>query len=559
MKNLKTFTIVTFALMLIFLITTITFSTLWAISYRSDEVNNRTSFDYIKPDKIEISNLVDLDKSIFEFEYKDIYNFQETGMKLVQTSYSNLSGISTTFIDSTKLSEIYNIKNTSYFTPYYLNNELVGMISGMNDANDNGVLVSWNQDERHIIDSSISNYDHEMFKYKDKYYVLNGTKIWIIDDLGGKENYFQYSPRDGLGLPFVEDEDGNRVASTRGHHFNSFDIYGENILFSSRDYGVIFSLKILNEDGNLIDKEYWELNWVLSGNSITPWFIESNYEQDGNPETWENPIINNGGTDPMDYYNFDENPNYVPKIFTDWENKLLKINVGGVDYDFTNIDQAKAFNELDNDHKFWGQHTARVINSYLDSVSDKIDGYDSNKLYISIHDNHFPSDVVNKYDDSGIYGTNWGGDPYSFHAYTNKTKEVFGDNPYSLEEDKKSFTKIYEIDASTMTAKEVLNRDNTISSEIDHFSDYRSSSTFFSINGDSYLVTESSMNSSFALVAFDGIDFVNQTLINERTIMDVQWIGAAAGYIHYRTYPIFDSIENVVYGWNALNNNPYMG
>lgn len=516
-------------------------------------IESDDSFGYIAPDAIEQEELIDQTYSSFNFNSSDLYNFQSKGMKIVQTTYgAYTSGMSTTYIDSSDFTTVNNLTNTSYLTPYYVNGELEGMISGIKDESSNTKISNWSKDEREIIMNNNSSYDHEMFRYNDKNYILNGSNIWIGNNENDSTQKFTYSSSDGLGLPPSKDSDGERIASSSGNHFNSFDIYGENLVLNSRDYGTIYSLHILNEDGSLKEKDQWELNWVLCGNSITPYFIDTD-------EHGENPIISNGGDYDEVYWNYEENPDYTPTLFDEWEDKLLKIEVDGVQYDFTDITQAKEFNMLDNDHKFWGEHTVRVINSYLDSVSDSIEGYDENKLYISIHDNHFPSDVVYKdwYAEPGKYGVSWGDDPYSFHAYTEKTQELFGNNPYGIE-DEISFTKVYEIDAETMVAKEVLNRNNTVSEDINQFSDYRSSSTFFSINGDSYLITESSMNSSFALVAFDGYDSDTQTLINERTIMDIQWIGEAGGYIHYRTYPIFMDVTDVAYGWNALNENPYM-
>lgn len=372
---------------------------------------------------------------------------------------------------------------------------------------------------------------------------------------------FTFLSGEGLGWPAIN-KDGHMVSGANTH-FNSFDIYGENVLLNSRDMGTIFSLKLLNEDGTLRNKEDFKLNWVFCGNSITPYYIEEDAE--GN-----NPIKVNEDYDESEgirYREYIDNPDYNYHLFSEWEDKLLSVIINGETYNFKTIEGAKAFNLLDNDNKFFGEHTIRVINSYLDSVSDTIEGYDPNKLYISIHDNHFPSEGVIYNNNleitdkpSGIPDVAWGCDAYSYHDDQESTIKVFGDNPYIPEEDYKSFTKVYEIDDEAMTAKMVLNVNNTVpGSDINQFSDYRSSSTFFSINKHSYLVTESSMNSSFSLWQFDGMNFNTGEVINPINPMDIQWTGEAGGYMHYRTYPIFNDMHNSVYGWNALNPDPYMG
>lgn len=540
---------------------TITLGTLYGISLNDEEEaqisNPYQNFEYVDGNKIKTGEVIDFSVSNYKLSNTAVNDFNNSNLRILSTEYWNSAGVSNTFINPFS-DEIFNLNYNSLITPYYGDdNELQMFVSGTNQTDSGSAAVKHWSKNGITETNEINAYDHEIFRYKDHDYILNGSNILVTDSDNEK---FTFSHSQNLGMPIIN-ADGHMVSGTLTH-FNSFDIYGENLLLNSRDMGTIFSLKILNEDGTIKDSEDFELNWVLPGNPIVPYYLEAD-DSGQNPVKWNEDY---DSTVDVKYHQYLDNELYEPHFISDWEGKTLDVIVGDKTYDLENVEDAKELNMLSNDGKFWGEHTVRVVNTFLDSIASNVEGYDPDKLYVSIHDNHFPSEGVyynNNADLTAPEGSSdvaWGRDAYSYHDDQASTIEMFGDNPYNPDEDLKSFTKIFEIDEDAGTVKLVLNTNNSVEgSEIDQFSDYRSSSTFFSINGNPYLITESSMNSSFALWEFDGIDFDTKTLINPVNLMDIQWDGEAGGYMHYRTYPIFGDLNNSVYGWNALNKNPYNG
>lgn len=565
MNKNKLLIITTSIASLIFLITTITFGVLFGITYSKldddKSIDNSgissNDFDYVETNVIDSENIIDYEISEMNLTNRSIFDFYQSGMRILSTEYGNSGGVSNTFINPFN-NKISNLNNNSLITPYYDDsNELEMFVSGTNETEDGTTNIKHWGKENSTITNQTNSYDHEIFRYKDKDYILNGSNILISDS---DNNKFSFKYGMGLGMPLLN-SNGHMVSGS-STHFNSFDIYGNNLVLNSRDLGTIFSFKILNDDGTLRDESDFELNWILPGNPLVPYYLEADSDGD-NPVIWNDDYDSSEG---IKYHQYVDNIDYDPHFISEWEGNTLSIEIDGDTYNLEEKEDAKTLNSLSNDNKFWGEHTVRVINTFLDSLSEKPAGYDENKLYISIHDNHFPSEGVYYNNNSltekpeGSSDVAWGWDAYSYHDDQESTKEMFGDNPYNPEEDLKSFTKIYEIDEENKIAKLVLNVNNSVEeSDIDQFSDYRSSSTFFSINGNPYLITESSMNSSFALWQFDSIDFESKTLINPINLMDIQWTGEAGGYMHYRTYPIFKDLKNSVYGWNALNKNPYNG
>ena len=299
-------------------------------------------------------------------------------------------------------------------------------------------------------------------------------------------------------------------------HSNSFDFDDEgNLYISLRSFDALLSI-------NVNDMENPELNWILS-NPFTYNF--TNNDEDISPLQ---PISGSGTS-----IKYDSNPLYTPQIKDEWDGKTMdyvsedgtKYSSGVVDGDST-TDITK-WSELDQSEFFNGQHTVRYINNWIENAGgeDFLEGYDPDKIYLSIYDNHI---LIN--------------DPMLYHY-----KEYLGDKYNYL--DTKSYVKILEIDEETMTYEYVLNEE-VLESTI------KSSALFISHEDTHYLAVSNStpINDAPSIQVFTFDSISDDQLQNKELVYEVQFSkfdGGGMGF--YRAFPIPQYIEGYEYAWNAFS------
>lgn len=325
-------------------------------------------------------------------------------------------------------------------------------------------------------------------------------------------------------------------------HFNSFDIWKDNLIINSRNLSTIFSIKLFN-NGEILDPDEIVLNWVLPSDPTALYYIGNNDLGGNTPLVKMNP----GDSESK---KLKKNENYKEELFETYKGKIINPYVNDKEYDLSNPEEAKDYGiNVDHKNKFFGQHKVSVLNQLFKDHSDIINvDYNDDLIYLSIFDNHWPGSENN---------TNGTPNVIKPSLYT-----TWSDQYEDWKNDKRvSYTKILAINPTeneiqgipSLSYKNLLNHDNSMLTKNDMFSTIISSSLFFTINDENYLSITDGKGKTTVLLSFDYIDVETQSLVNPSMIYEIH-----LGLMNteaYRAYPIFNDISNVDYGWNLTNYN----
>lgn len=410
----------------------------------------------------------------------------------------------TSFADDNTTAQIYNyeMNKTSYYNLAKIDNNITPRNFKMNHElfylNKNNSIVGLADEQGSIFKFSLENKEIQFVDVSDILIPLNNCFI----------------PGDKL-------------------HFNSIDLYGEgNALLSSRNLGILFSIKMFDKNfDNFLESDKLELNWLVSGNGVTPFFLG---EDDVSPLVSE----------PSDENSFVENIEYEPQLFSGYENKILSFQKGSDTFKLNTLNDSIHYeNEVDNDDKFWGQHDARILNGLIEEYTDEFEEtlsfeYDSNNIYISFFDNHLPGKVT--------YPEISNGGAWEVYGYHNSLENGYT-NQWDPYEDHNSYLKIIEVNPNDFASnglnsyswRLVYNHsfENYWSENL--VSEYQSSSELYVIDNSLYLLFNSSYDS----------EVVMYNMSDENSIV---FDFKSNNNFPYRSYFISDDL-NYSYGFNAQN------
>lgn len=371
--------------------------------------------------------------------------------------------------------------------------------------------------------------NHELF-YLNK----NNSIIGLADQQG---SIFKFSLEDEE-LQFVDVSDllvplNNCFIPADKLHLNSIDLYGEgNVLLSSRNLGILFSIKMFDKNfDNFLESDKLELNWLVSGNGVTPFFLG---------EDSVSPLV----SEPSNANLFIENEEYEPQLFSGYENKILSYQKGSNIFELNTLDDSIHYeNEVNNNDKFWGQHDARILNGFIEEYTEEIEDalgfeYDSNNIYISFFDNHLPGKVTYPEVDKG--------GAWEVYGYHNNLENGYT-NQWNSDVDHNSYLKIIEVNPNEFASnglnglswRLVYNRsfENYWSENL--VSEYMSSAEFYMIDNSLYLLVNS---------AYDA-EVVMYNMSDENSIV---FDFKSNNNFPYRSYFISDNL-NYSHGLNAQN------
>lgn len=437
----------------------------------------------------------------------------------------NVPGVSFDLLDfNLGSTTIFDSDNMSYGDPIFIDDKLVGFLGTDIASSDiKGTVYTDFEGNRTLISEYRGSHEHWM---NDEFVLFLGPEtknnFYYVDYKNGGET-IAYDFLDLFNFPPIEEV---FIGTYDFTHFNSFDIWGDDLIVNSRNLSTIFSIKLFNE-GEVLSPEEISLNWVLPSDPTAVYYL-------GDNDSSNLPIVLVDGE-------YVKNPLYSPVVFSEYSNKIISPIYNGVRYDFENASQALDYtNNVDHKYKFFGQHKVSVMNTLLES-NPEIMGSDYNPdlLYLSIFDNHWPgNDSV-----------------YKPSLYT-----MWSDQYDTFENDKEiSYTKVIAVnptddtigDVEPMSYKNIINYDNSELTKNDMFSTIISSSIFFSYEGHNYLSITDGIGRTTILLEYDKFDVVNQTLTNTNLIYEVKFSKSNAG--SYRGYPVFRDISNIDYGWNLMN------
>lgn len=412
-------------------------------------------------------------------------------------------------------------------SPIYENSELIGFIGNdtTGDVDYKGVDVSDFNGNKKRVSNKIG--DHEFYSYGNQIMYLgignNENEILYVEDYKKETPLTIYDTRAILGLP--EAGSNTYLNNSDELHFNSFDIWEDDLIINSRSFSTIFALHLF-ENGKILPQDEVELDWLLPNDPTAIYFIDEDNEGDF-------PInIVNG--------NAERNPEYTPHINRSYTNKIINPYYNDKSYDLQTEEGAKEYHKTPADDKFFGAHRVSVLNKLLEKNNFLDMQYNEDLIYLSIHDNHFAGNINNNF--------------YS----------IWSDNPSNINENgKRSMTKILAInpkdrqvqDIPPMSYKLLLNFDNSTLSTNDMYSAVCSSSLFFSIKEKNdyhnYLSTNSAAGSSTQLIEFESIDSNTRNLKNPELVYEIKWLNSGFDYL-YRSYPIFQNLNVASWGWNLM-------
>lgn len=408
--------------------------------------------------------------------------------------------------------------------------------------------ATWNHHEANWIDSLgleiclRNDFNDEWGVYDEFLYITDG------------KSEYKYDLHKYLGINYSDVSNGKFARDTyisdEYLHCNSYDVDNNgNVILSSRNQSIIFSINILN-NGKLIDpttldeSDYLEnLNWIFTTNPSIYYF--SSIDENGNYPLVK--IDNSLEDDEENFSNWKHNDDYIPHFNDAWRNKIIGYN----DYELGQLnfeDSKDTINFIENQNlveSMFGQHTVRVINNYL--LNSGIFKPEDQSIYISVHDNHNPGT------EEGTTGNSYSSSIYGLHdEYLNQKFDL----PEYTDEDKgNSYTKIFKIDPEKLSYDLLLNYNNESLSQFDQYSTVCSSSIFFDKDGKHYLATNSFNTATFEITRFDSINFQEKTFVDPEVVIDSYIInnGQSDEYPpKYRMYPILDNINDNPYGWNLM-------
>lgn len=421
-------------------------------------------------------------------------------------------------------------------TPFY--DEEGNFSEYLGTRTENGTRYSWSSLDEDFHQKSNFNFssdtsiNHEFIRLGtyEKYIGLNyeGNKLVFWDS--GEIKYLDIN--DVLGLPEKEGTQWTYIPGD-GFHANSIDIYQDDIIINSRNLSSVFSVKLFDDKYNILPEDEWDLEWVFASSPLTLWNISNDAEND-------KPIIKNDDT-------VIENPDYTPTLNDAWKKKIIS----PLGYDFEEYSSGIQFeNEINNNKKFYGEHSVRVINNLFEKNPSFLnEPYNQNCVYISMFDNH---NVDEKLNDQGLDLSYYiSSSVYSYH--TDQIENVWNKNVDAST----SFTKILKINPTNekqgelppMSASLLLNHPNDSKTKNKQFSNYQGSSIFYNYENNNYLLTCAPSQYSMVLESFDSIDVRDGSLVNDKLLLEVK-LDSEYNEEPYRANFDFKNISNVDIGWN---------
>lgn len=452
------------------------------------------------------------------YYFKDEYfSLDDSYLYSTVSSIGNEGSVNGVLINSLEDNSIYmRDSNHTYGSPLYKNGELLGSIHKsngkvcLNDKYGNDIILENNT------------YDHEVYLYNNNLFTFSTvdglqSNIGVYDLL--TENFTYYNFFDGVGLPANANDDGyNWMPSVDAElHSNSFDYYDDHLYVSSRSFSSIFSLTI-SDNGVLRPTSDWQFDWILPSDPTVLYFIQE--DSNGN-NPYKKDLL---GNDVI-------NSEYIPTLLDSWKGKIVSPLVNGRLYNLENKDDALEYEFIDHKLKFFGQHKVSVLNCLFESNETIINDYNSEHLYLSLHDNHWAGNETNNF--------------YVPHG-----------NYYDLlpELEEKSYTKILDVDLEQMTYEVILNYDNSTLTKNNMQTDIRSQSMFFAVDDRFYLNTSSDTARAVQLLEFDSIDVESKDLVNPKLLLEIKFPESEWSNL-YRSMVIFENLNNVDYGWGLMELN----
>ncbi|AHK22521.1 hypothetical protein [Candidatus Hepatoplasma crinochetorum] len=352
--------------------------------------------------------------------------------------------------------------------------------------------------------------------------------ISISDLLNYSENYWYY----------IDEDTGEYyrtiMPSNDFFHFNSIDYYEQNIYVNSRTLGTFLSIKVLDENGNILNNP--EVNWIYSGNYDSYYYL---YEEDLDGDhsiiynEEENKYIANSEYDPQETYDFHKNNGGLQDKFINWE-------INGNYYPTDNLENLRKIQNEEKEQLFMGEHCVKILNPYIEKVGPENffldpDAYDPNDLYFSMFDNHAEWGNTNLELQESLYKEEW----YSHD--NNSYIKIVEVNPNSTSS---------KTNLSPMTGRVILNHKTSQKSPT------ISSTLFFEENGNNYVavdqgngISDFSDTSLLSIYQFDKIDTAKQDFNKWETVYEQDF---GDQKMIFRAYPIWDKLDdNVIVSWNG--------
>lgn len=436
------------------------------------------------------------------------------------------------YIDPYKGSEtLFRSKNIIYGSPVYKDSKLIGFVGNDTTDKKSNYGVSITDLDGNQTNISPRYGDHEFYIKDNKLlYIGNGEEsndILYNDNYNLSNEFVTYNTREILGLP--KSNTNTYQNNSDELHFNSFDIWNDELIINSRSFSTIFGIHMF-ENGKILSPEFVELDWVLPSDPTSVYFIGDDEEGDHPIEIIEGVV--------------EKNPDFNPNIIDSYKSKIISPYINNELYDFENEDQAKDYHSnVSHTMKFFGEHKISVLNNLLKENNFLDIDYEDEIIYLSMHDNHWAGNKNNSF-----YPI-WAEEPNDliedgYNSYTkilavNITDEFVGGLP------PKSYKVIFNFDNSTLSYNEM-------------YSPYCSGSIFFSLKIDNefhnYLSTNSGIEKATQLIEFDKINTQKNTFIHPKLVFENKWNTDEFNAL-YRSYPIFEDISDSYWGWNLMELN----
>ncbi|CRX36963.1 / / hypothetical protein / 441570:443231 Reverse [Candidatus Hepatoplasma crinochetorum] len=317
-------------------------------------------------------------------------------------------------------------------------------------------------------------------------------------------------------------------------HFNSIDYYQQNIYVNSRTLGTFMSIKVLDDNGNILSNP--SINWIYSGNYDTYYYlypsdVDGDYSiiYDQNRDKY----IANPDYDAQETYDYHAQNGGLQDKFINWE-------INGNYYASNDLESLRNIQNQEKDQLFMVEHCVKILNSYIEELgpenffSDPND-YDPNDLYFSMFDNHAERGNTNLELQESLNKEEW----YSHDL--NSYMKILEVNPNNT---------ISKTNLAPMTGRVLLNHQTRQKSPT------ISSLMFFNENNHNYVAVDQGNGQSdfadspsFTIYQFDKIDtkiedFTSYQIVFNYNDFDSKMI--------YRSYPIWKELnDNIFVSWNG--------
>ncbi|BDV03654.1 MAG: hypothetical protein HPPSJP_3750 [Candidatus Hepatoplasma scabrum] len=476
------------------------------------------------------------------------------------------------YIPSLDFFSVSSSNNYHFFQPYYNQDDRISFIWWSWGKGEKGQTsfykVENKEDLNDLINSNLEYFamfieegnsiNHEMLYIPDSNYII------AIDNINygsGKDN----DDNGGLGDPSIQeivfldcntgnfeiinisqllnydfnswyyiDENNNYyrtiMPTNDFFHFNSIDFDGQNIYANSRSLGSIISIKVIDNNGNIMNQP--EVNWIYSAN-YGGYFYYYEKDLDGDfPIIYSDNsdyYISNPEYDAQEIYDYKSQNNGLQKKFINWE-------INGIYYDASNLELLKNAQKENEQELFMGEHCVKLLNSYIEELGPEFfftdpNYYDPNDLYFSMFDNHAEAD------DTSL--------------------EIHEESEYNYpkyEDDSNSYIKIIELNPTNqisktnlapMTARTIFNHPTEQKSNI------ISSCLFFNENNTNYVAVDQGrakedQKARLTIYQFDKIDPKIEDFSNYNIVYDALF---REQYV-YRAYPIWLKLnDDILISW----------